>query len=224
MSIFFSLPPELRDQIYGVCLLHPKALHPGHYFNLQRRHLAVALLYVSKAVHREASLFFYSKNCFDLTRLYGVETSFLTRIGRNADYIRHVCINFPRFRTLEPGNITLFDLSLSWVAKVQNSCPNLATITTTLYSSDGLEWKLDGLGHPEVVDEALELIDTHFRGIPSLQKIVVQLREKRAKEDIRRKMERRGWRIKTTEYVEEDAGFDLVFLPDFGYGDDGRWR
>jgi len=231
MSIFFKLPPELRDQIYELCLLYPKAIHPGYYFNFQRWHIAVKLFYVSKAVHREASSFFYSKNCFDLTRLEDVEASFLTAIGRNADYIRHVCIDFPWFRTLEPVNIALFDLSLSWVVKLQNSCPNLATITTSLSSSDYLEWKLDELGHPEVVDKALEMVDTHFRAISSLPKIIIQLWKKRAKEGIRRKMESRGWRIKTTEYVEEEAGFDMALPSGEDVSDDGsddggesRWR
>jgi len=44
--------------------------------------------------------------------------SFLGQIGRNnADYIRHICIHFPKFLYLDPGDVTLEDDSLGILRK-----------------------------------------------------------------------------------------------------------
>lgn len=74
--------------------------------------------------------------------------------------------------------------------------------------------RLDGLDDPEVVTEALKLVNTRFRAISSLQEIIVEVYEDGPSDCLRRKMESHGWTISTTENVEEedfehdDYGYD----------------
>ena len=202
---FFSLPRELRDQIYKLVLLHQGPIDPClDYYREQK--LTPGLLRANKTVHREASLLFYAQNQFDFTTVTTEDVaSFLKQIGRNnADDIRHIYIDFPKFLCLDPGDVTLEDESVSILASIQSSCANLSTLTTSLYSTNSMELRLDELDYPEVVTEALKLVDIHFRAISSLQEIIVEVYEDSPSDHIT-KMETRGWKIKTTKYVEEES-------------------
>ena len=70
--------------------------------------------------------------------------------------------------------------------------------------------KLDALDYPKIVTEALELVNTRFRAISSLQDIVVEVYEDGPSYYVRRKMEGHGWTVSATEYVEE-LGSDKSF-------------
>ena len=107
-SNFFSLPRELRDRIYELVLLHQGLIDP--WFDYDRRQkLTLELLLVNKTIHRETSSLFYAQNRFDFTMGTPENVaSFLGKIGRsNTDYIRHICVGFPEFRYLDPGDVTL---------------------------------------------------------------------------------------------------------------------
>ena len=217
---FFSLPRELRDQIYKLVLLHQEPIDPYvDYYREQK--LTPGLLRANKTVHREASLLFYTQNCFDLTTVTAEDVaSFLGQIGRNnADYIRHIYVDFPKFVCLDPGEVTLEDESVSILASIQSGCANLSTLTTSLYSTNSMELRLDELDYPKVVTEALKLVNTHFRAISSLQGIIVEVYED-GPSDHRKKMESHGWRITTTEYVEEENSHGVLSDFEYGYDDD----
>ena len=219
MSNFFSLPRELRDQIYELVLLHQEPIDPLTDLN-QRRKLTPGLLRVNGTVHFEAIPLFYGKNRFDFTMgtLEDV-ASFLGQIGRNnAHHIRHICVDFPKFLSLDPGDVTLEEDSVGILASIQSGCANLRTLTTSLESTNGMELRLDALDNPNVVVEALRLVDTHFRGISSLREIIVEVYEDGPSDDLRRKMENHGWKISTTKYVAEED-LDRSFS-DFDYDDD----
>lgn len=118
-SNFFSLPRELRDQIYELVLLHRELINPSPESDLRQK-LTPKLLRVNKTIHREASSLFYAQNRFDfsLGTPYDV-ASFLEQIGRNnADYIQHVYVGFPKFLYLDPGDITLKDDSVGILANI----------------------------------------------------------------------------------------------------------
>ena len=174
---------------------------------------------MNKVVQREASPLFYGQNRFSLIRDTPEEIAlFLEQIGcKNAGYIRHILIDFPKFLYLDPGDITLEEDSISILASIWNSCANLTTLTTSLYSTYAMEFRLDNLEHHTVVNEALKLVDNHFRAIPSLQEIVLEVYEDGPSGHIRGKMKSHRWTLSTTENVEEeDWGRDFS---DFG-GDD----
>src|SRR5436190_16020525 len=95
---FFSLPGELRNRIYELRLVHQEPIYPWTDYN-PRLGLTLALLRANKTVHREASSLFYAQNRFDFTMGTPEHVaSFLRQIGHNnADHIRHICIEFPKF-------------------------------------------------------------------------------------------------------------------------------
>ncbi|KAI4199390.1 MAG: hypothetical protein LQ348_001890 [Seirophora lacunosa] len=219
-SNFFGLPREIRDQIYELVLLHQEPIDPWVDYNRPQK-LNPELLRANMTVHREAGSTFYGQNRFDFTMGTPEDVaSFLGQTGRNnANYIRHIHIDFSKFHHLDAGNVTLEDASVGILANIQSSCTNLSTLTTSRYSTFAMELRLDALDSPEVATEALKLADTHFRAFPSLHEIIVEVYEDGPSDHIRRETESHGWTISTTEYVEEED-FDRSFS-DFGSDDYG---
>lgn len=222
MANFFVLPREIRDQIYELVLLDPEPIVPWFYYN-QRNKLTRGLLRANKTVHHETSSLLYARNRFDLT--IGTPenvASFFARIGRkNADHIRHIYVDFPRFLRVEPDNVTLYDVSAGILAKIQSSCVNLSTLTISRSCIFDMELDIEAQDNPKLATEALELVNTHFRAITSLQEIIVEVYEDRPSDHIRRRMESHGWTIRTTRHVEVESS-DRSFgddAPD-GYGHD----
>lgn len=221
MSVnFFSLPRELRDRIYELVLLHQELIDPWVDYD-RRQKLTPKFLHVNRTIHREASSLFYAQNRFNFSMGTPEDVaSFLGQIGRNnADYIRHICVGFPEFLCLDPGDVTLEDNSVGILANIRSGCANLSTLTTPLYSTNAMELRLDALDNPKVVTEALKLVNTHFRAISSLQEIIVGVYEDGPSDHIRRKMASHGWIISIIEYVEEED-FDRCFSDFDDYGDD----
>lgn len=223
---FLSLPSELRNNIYEqllvlqepiACPTQPWSRQP------QLQALTPGLLRTNKTVQLEASSIFYAQNRFDFTECAAEDiTSFLGQIGRiNANYILYIYIDFPIVHYQDLHDITLEDDSVRILAKIQSDCTKLSTLTTSLYSTNTMEVKLDALDNPKIVVEALALVDTHFRAISSLQEIIVEAYEDGPSDHIRREMQSLGWTISTTEFVEE-SGFDrsLSDIEDDDYLDD----
>lgn len=204
---FLKLPSELRNRVYGLCLLLQNPIDPWINYS-QRQELTLGLLRANKTVHREASSLFYAQNRFDFTMATPEDiASFLEKIGRNnADYIQHVCVDFPDFYYREPGDVILSDGSMSIFASIQSSCANLSTLTALAYSTENMEDKLEKLDNPKIVT-ILKLVDTHFRAISSLKKIIVGMYGDDPNCFIRREMKNHEWTIIATEYEEEwDTG------------------
>jgi hypothetical protein len=224
---FLDLPSELRNRVYELCLLHEEPINPW-IDQIQRQELTPGLLRANKTVHCEASSLLYAQNCFDFAMTTPEDVaSFLRTIGNiNACCIRHVCVDFPTLRDLEPGNVTLEEDGDSILASIQSGCTNLRTLTTSLSSTHAMELRLDALDNPKIVTEALTLVNTHFRAISSLQDIIVEVYDDGPSGYIRRTMEDHGWTVSTTEYVEEWGSyrsfgdFEDDWDHDYGYDDD----
>jgi hypothetical protein len=129
---FLTLPSELRNRVYELCLLHQEPLDP--WTNYNRRQELTPGLRANRTIHREASSLFYTQNRFNFTMATPKDVaSFLGTIGRNnADYIRHICVNFSNLRDLEQGNVTLEEGSNIILANIQSGCTNLSTLSTSL--------------------------------------------------------------------------------------------
>jgi hypothetical protein len=166
---FFLLPRELRDMVYELCLLHQEPININFDYNTPR------LLHVNEIARHEASSLFYTQNSFDFSWAAPERiASFLKTIGRNnADYIQHVCVDFPVFHYQGLNDATLSDGSVSIFTAIQSSCSNLRTLTVCAYSSLTTEGRLEELDNHGVVTKVLKLIDTRFRAISSLKKIIV---------------------------------------------------
>jgi hypothetical protein len=102
--------------------------------------------------------------------------SFLDQVGcNNANHIRHICIYFPPISNLGRHDVTLGDNSIRILVKIQSSCTNLSMPTTSLVSTNAIAHELDALDSPQVIVEALALVDAHFRAILSIQKIIAEV-------------------------------------------------
>ncbi|KPA37432.1 hypothetical protein FLAG1_09755 [Fusarium langsethiae] len=217
---FLCLPGELRNTIYEIVLLQSDLVDPWSRWGPQ---ISTGLFRVTKTVHREASLLFYSQNRFDFV---GCDTeklsSFLRQIGtRNASSIRHIVIDFPEFLYLDPGDVTIEEESVSILGNILSSCTGLSTLRTALDSTSNMELRLDNLDHFKVATEALYLVNTHFRAIPSLTEIVLEVYEDGPSDCLRRRMESHGWVLSKNAFVEEehwDIGLSDVDSDDYGYG------
>lgn len=195
----FRFPPELRNQIYEECLVsHTQALHPWLPHRFPRHKLAVGLFGVSKVIRREAARVFYGQNLIDFTMMKPDEIAgFLKRIGRNADYIRHLVVSFPRIFQLELqcfGRIRINPKDVAVMAVIRQGCPSLQTIRTGHWTTEGMvhdgivslemwylkEWSMPGhrIVAKEMLTEAIGLLDAHLRGFPSLQQVTLELDEK----------------------------------------------
>ena len=196
-SELLSLPRELRNQIYELVLLHPQPIEPFSHYGWQQ-HSLLGLLSVNKMVHREASSIFYGQNRFDLFYVT-CETlaSFWGQIGRNnADCIRHIYIRFPDV-CFDSEDVSIKENSIDILANIQSSCANLSTLKIPLFSTDGMELQLAAYENPKVATEALELANTHFRRIQSLDEIIVEVCEEAPSAHVRKEMESLGWTIHT---------------------------
>jgi hypothetical protein len=125
-----------------------------------------------------------------------------------------VCIDFPAILCPKPGhpkkpghrkiaNVILDSKNVSILKNIRRGCANLRTLTAFIYTYrepwPQLTGKLDVPEDPKFVAEAFKLIDTHFKAISSLQKIVVKIAPYR--EDLneltRKEMESHGWLVGT---------------------------
>ena len=201
---FLAHPRELRDRIYELCLLYQEIVNPWMDYS-QRQKLTRGLLRANKTVHREASSLLYSQTRFDFATATPEDlASFLRTIGdNNANCIRHICVDFPSLRDLEPGNVTLEEGSDAILANIQSACTNWRTLTTFVSSTHAMELMFDAPDNSNIVTEALTLVNTRFRAISSLQDIILEVYDDGASGYIGRKMENHGWTVSTTEYVEE---------------------
>jgi hypothetical protein len=209
---FLDLPRDLRDQVYYILLLHQESIDPWHGY-LQEQGLTLGLFRVNKTVHHEATSLFYAQNRFDFyNRTAEQLASFLRQIGLdNADYIRHIFIDFPRFRYTEAGDITLENSSFRILKTIKSSCANLSTLRMPLHVDFmAMEVRFESLSgnNPVLITEALKLVNTRLKAISSLQKIIVEVHERYNHGPIdllKREMENHGWTISIVESVETDS-------------------
>ncbi|OAA35199.1 hypothetical protein ISF_09989 [Cordyceps fumosorosea ARSEF 2679] len=215
---FLDLPGELRNYIYEFILLQKEPLNPFVYYTPQAN-LTTGLFRANRTIYRETTLFLYSRNVFDVTNAGpGQVSSFIGRIGNiNAGYIRHIITTFPSFLDLNPGDVTFEDDSSKTLKMIQAACTGLSTLETSLDSTNSMELRLDNLDHHKLATEALELVNTHFRAIPSIQEIILNVFEDGPSDYLRSIMTSYGWTIKTTEYEEEEE--DDRGYYDFDYDD-----
>ena len=211
-SNFFSLPREIRDQIYELVLLQqdPIDYRKDRDIWCIRPQLTPELLRVNKTIHREASSMFYSQNHFDLTAGTPEQVAlFFTQIGKkNANFIQHVLVKFPEILCGEPDEVILDNDDIGILAKIQSSCANVTTLTISPYSTDAMGTMIEEQKEPKVVTEALELVNTHFRAISSLQEIIIEMHEKGPSDHIQKEMEGCGWKIRILQYAEMEVGED----------------
>jgi hypothetical protein len=120
--------------------------------------------------------------------------------------------------SLDDGTVAIDDSSENILASIWSSCSQPITLTTSLNSTNAIEHWLEALDNPEIVTEALNLVNVRFRTILLRQDLItVEVYEDSPSNHIRERMKSHGWTIRTTENLEEE----VRNLSDYnGYSDD----
>ena len=226
---FFDFPAEIRLQIYEELLVLPetikfqttKELSLPPLILQKRCGLCPAALRANKTVHREANELLYTRNRFEFIDLIPTERLmypnctaveyFLNQIGRpNASLLRHICIKFPAIIDYRPGTARLCGDSIRTLELVQENCTGLTILETPLYGIFLLEFYFTDTGRVKrrIADAALELVDSSFREISSLQEIIIHVyTSDKPSDELLQKMRGYGWTTRIvldTEAEESD--------------------
>lgn len=228
---FLSLPSEIRNDIYERLLVleDPISCLDTSWNRLLRYGaISTGILLANKAISREASSILYAQTHFDLSGGNMSQIiSFINDIGReNASFMRHIIIDFPEFSALEMHRVALRDDAAGILDIFRERCRNLRTITTSAHSTSDIELDLGSLNCPEAVTEALALVNSRFRAVSSLEKVIVEVYERSASAYIRKEMEKIGWTVSEREqpnYPEGDFDSDRGWNDGDGYGSDGDY-
>lgn len=241
---FFSLPGEVRNKIYEELLVSSNTiaifLNITWSLNFRPRgprifgtdsdgsgllHLYLVILRLNKIVHREASSILYSRNCFQIQNS-NILASFLDQIGpQNAGLLRQLVIAFPAFHNDGHAvGITLQEDSVQMLDLICDKCQNIVTLETSLHTTDAMEILLDEFDGPRAADQALALVDTRLKAIPSLQKFLVNVYDEPINLALREKLRDCGWIIKISkrnqremDELSEDYDYDVDYDVDYDF-------
>jgi hypothetical protein len=140
---FFDLLIEIRVSIYTEVLIKSGSIiivtpEPWHVI-CPKIGVHPELLRVNKWIHREARPLLYSANRFKFHDFFWVRecvdvAPFLRQIGSQAQFIRHMSINFPTFSTIEIGEtfMNIIDKNRSGIHPRQLYKPHYARTSQIL--------------------------------------------------------------------------------------------
>lgn len=207
-SSFFSLPIEIRRDIYKRVLVVP---HPLIFFQEEgcpveslvpeKPYAWLSLIYTNRQISEEARAVLYGSSYFTLEETEAKEPrgtlleSFLNCIGpTNARSLSRLSINFPATESPpdQLGEIRLREDGMRTLKILQTECTSLNTLETLIYgtSSKALV-KKDGKSVREVLSE----INSQLRGINSLSKILVKDNSRYMHSSIRDFLQGLGWTV-----------------------------
>jgi hypothetical protein len=149
-------------------------------FRCKRDGLCPALLRVNKKVHSEASSLLYSNNRFRFPDILISTPSatnspyiapFLPQIGSQASLIRHICITFPfpTFDDFRHDRAMLHEAHIKNLELIRDTCTSITTLELLLPPDSTIYAFCDS----PIAGEALDLLDTRFKAIPSLKEIII---------------------------------------------------
>ena len=212
---FFGFPKEIRLQIYSELLVcSDPIVFVADYgplspplFRSRRDGLCPALLEANKKVYSEASPLLYSNNRFRFPNAFASISSaadtphiapFLRQIGSQASLVRHIYITFPTFNDFQHGRARLHEAHIKNLELIRDTCPRITTLELSL-PPDHLS---SALCDSHIAAEALDLLDTRFKAIPSLKEIIVNFQvysEEDLIDGLMEKMHERGWTVQITK-------------------------
>ena len=179
-------------------------------------------------MYSEANTLLYSNNRFRFPEVCTYTPSatdsahiapFLNQIGYQASHIRHMCIPFPTFFDYpQPDIARLHEAHIKNLDLVRDTCTSIRTLE--LLVSPGCANY--ALGDSPTAAEALDLLDTHFKNIPSLNEIVVSFEvypEEDPSDDLTKKMHDYGWTAKVT-YLPERTWISVDDRVEFDNAED----
>ncbi|EPE34205.1 hypothetical protein GLAREA_07218 [Glarea lozoyensis ATCC 20868] len=199
---FFNFPLEIRLQIYNSLLIYHDtiifracggSLLPPLYLP-QDHDLHPALLRLNKHIYNEASPSLYSHNRFQFPDIltpgpwtYSARIHpFLDQIGHHVALLRHICISFHVFQSLEEESACAHGRNLDLIGEL---CTGLATLELCLPA--------DGVDVEPISEQNLDLLDARLKVMPSPVevRVVFQVYSGGALADERVKLRERGWTV-----------------------------
>ena len=209
----FDVAGEIRLKIYSELLvLSEQIVLVADYgpssrpiFRPRKKGLCPILLRINKRIYKEAIPLLYSNNRFQFPEISNPTATdvahiapFLRQIGYHANHIRYICIPFPTSMYPQPHSATLHRAHVENLDLVRNTCTSIRTLEL-LVSPDSAVY---ALSDSRILAEALGVLDTHFKSISSLKKIVVNFKlypEHSLSDDLRKEMHDYGWTIRVTQ-------------------------
>lgn len=194
MMSFFSLPRELRDQIYGYALVDDNFIDVVSYRRWPYgKSLSPNLLLTNNTVYNEAIGMLYGANKFSFlaSNASNELVQFLNQIGRaNARLIRHIRMGFPRYYRggdsekeceMEKSDAKSLEMLMEWCG---GTLRTIRMVLTTV-RIDGWPrlWGLNSV--------VLDTFDAHFKGF--IVELDQHLDEGEARHHLLNEMQRRGW-------------------------------
>lgn len=185
---FLSLPIDLRNRIYRqvLALPHPLFLFqdpgcPVESFAPEKPPQWLALLFADRQISKESRAILYSTNEFALkegTKCQGsLLQSFLDCIGSvNTGFLSHLRMDFPAIERGDgqAGEIRIREDGLQTLRLLQEQCTNLKTLETLIYGPNN-SLITDQETNSRFLRDALQDIDTQFRAIGTLNRIIVRV-------------------------------------------------
>jgi hypothetical protein len=206
---FLRLPIEIRNDIYQRVLTLSNPLYlfqdPGsrvETFSPEIHSQWLAFLYINRQIYYEARAVLYGRNHFTLMEVEIAQhrssllKSFINTIGPlNAGFLSHISISFPATENRktsedQPGKIRLREDSLQSLQLLQTQCTRLRTLETLVSGKNYTNLiKADN----QFAREALSEVNAQFRGIASLNKIIVRIYSGTPSPSTREFMQGLGW-------------------------------
>lgn len=215
-TCLFRLPLELREKIYSELLVVavPIVFDPWPTGGSPRRGPYTAILRVNKKAYREASRLFYSENRFEIPNYLGSPgfpgtapvALFLSQIGSQANLIRHICIDFPRWDFEQPDGGIFDPADMRNLELIQASCQNIRVLELSLDTRE------NSILDESVSTEILDSIDVEIKDFPPRKETMVRI-QVYGEDDIRDSVTRMcsfGWTVEVTkqEPVKETWEYD----------------
>jgi hypothetical protein len=207
---FLSLPAEVRYEIYKLLLVRKHEVIDPY----EGQHALVpSILATNSTILKEARPLLYGHNIynlehFDWDREADIISEFLDNIGEaNASHLKSICIAFPQLANYgdhigpTPGNIEILE-------KLASACTNLKTLTLNSLSTNAIENVLAELGDPPLAAKILATIDASFKKISSLEEVVAEVSPDVPCPEVRKEMERLGWKFDPTVEVDGSSPED----------------
>ena len=215
----FDIAREIRLKIYSELLvLSEPIVFVANYgpsssplFRFKRDELCPALLRINKRMYSEVNTLLYSNNRFRFPKVFTFTSSitdsahiapFLHQIESQASHIRHICIPFPTFDYPQPDRARLHKAHIKNLELVRDTYTSIRTLEL-LVSSNCANY---ALSDSSIAAEVLDLLDTHFKNIPSLKEIVINFEmylEQDPSDDLTKKMHDYEWTVKVTKLLKK---------------------
>lgn len=202
-----TLPVEIRRDIFTRVLAVPDSLYlfqdpggPVKCFKPHKPYAWLALLHTNRQLSYEARAVFYNVNRFTIEEVElpdypnNLLGSFIKCIGPiNAGFLSHLRIAFPATERVNGQARQIEENSMKNLLLLQSQCIKLNTLETLIYNKSARCLITEDQDEINSARDIFSRINAEFRGIPSLNKIIVRICSASLTSSMRDFLEGLGW-------------------------------